>query len=124
VNSKKHNKKIITFKPYTHENSRFIYYPTTCSSVSTECSNSCGLLLLANGKKQAELKTALNNIVSPGLFLSYGSGVDYTWNGFFYTDRNASDSTVIDRYSNIVRKQSDYNGVSGMHIEHSLPKSW
>lgn len=83
-----------------------------------------GYYYLANGKKQAELKTALNDIVSPGLFLSYGSGVDYTWNGFFYTDRNASDSTVIDRYSNIVRKQSDYNGVSGMHIEHSLPKSW
>ena len=83
-----------------------------------------GYYYLADGKKQAELKTALNDIVSSGIFLSYGAGVDYTWQGFYHTDRNPLDSTVTDRYSNIIRKQGDYNGVSGMHIEHSLPKSW
>ena len=83
-----------------------------------------GYYYLADGKKQAELKTALNDIVSSGIFLSYGAGVDYTWQGFYHTDRNPLDSTVTDRYSNIIRKQTDYNGVSGMHIEHSLPKSW
>ena len=72
-----------------------------------------GYYYLADGKKQAELKTALNDIVSSGIFLSYGAGVDYTWQGFYHTDRNPLDSTVTDRYSNIIRKQGDYNGVSG-----------
>ena len=35
-----------------------------------------GYYYLADGKKQAELKTALNDIVSSGIFLSYGAGVD------------------------------------------------
>lgn len=83
-----------------------------------------GYYYLAEGTQQAELKTALNNIVSDGHFLSYGAGEGFTWEGFYHTDRNSLDSTVMDRYSNIVRKQGDYNGVSGMHIEHSFPKSW
>ena len=83
-----------------------------------------GYYYLARGKQHTELKTALKDIVSSGTFLSYGSGADFTWQGFYFTDRNAADSTVIDMYSNIVRKQPDFNSVYGMHIEHSFPKSW
>jgi len=55
--------------------------------------------------------------------LNYGSGPGFTWEGFFSTDRNA-DSTVIDMYSPVVRRFNGFGSVSGMHIEHSLPKSW
>ncbi|OIP84701.1 MAG: hypothetical protein AUK44_01750 [Porphyromonadaceae bacterium CG2_30_38_12] len=77
----------------------------------------------AHNKAKAHLKSALKDISSPLHELEYGSGPGFTWEGFYKTDRN-SDSTVIDMYSNIVRKQSSYTAVDGMHIEHSLPKSW
>lgn len=83
-----------------------------------------GYYYQANGKMKAELKTALRNISSPLYVLAYGgSGAGYTWQGFYYTDRR-SDSTVVDMYSSVVRKQPDFSAVNGMHIEHSLPKSW
>ena len=77
----------------------------------------------ANGKKGGELLNALNDICSNGWFLKYGKGEGYTWEGFHYTDRN-DDGSVIDMYSSVVRYQTDFNSVDGMHIEHALPKSW
>ena len=77
----------------------------------------------ANHKHGAQLLDALNNICSNGTFLGYGSGEGYTWQGFYYTDRNA-DGSIIDMYSDIIRYQYDFNSVEGLHIEHSLPKSW
>ena len=77
----------------------------------------------AKGKKGSELLDALNDICSNGIFLKYGSGKGYTWEGFHYTDRN-DDSSVIDMYSSNIRYQTDFNSVEGMHIEHALPKSW
>ena len=77
----------------------------------------------ADGKYGSKLLDALNEICSNGSFLGYGSGEGYTWQGFHYTDRN-EDGSVIDMYSSTVRYQVGYNSVDGLHIEHSLPKSW
>ncbi|MBR3858280.1 MAG: hypothetical protein IKM68_09940, partial [Bacteroidaceae bacterium] len=52
----------------------------------------------ADGKKKAELKAAMHNIIQPKKVLSYGSGESSTWSGFYQTDRT-SDGYVIDRYS-------------------------
>ena len=82
-----------------------------------------GYYLKANHKCGTQLLDILNDICSNGTFLGYGSGEGYTWQGFYYTDRRA-DGSVIDMYSDIVRYQHDFGGVDGLHIEHSLPKSW
>lgn len=91
-----------------------------------------GYYYKADGLTQEALKTALSQIISNGRFLPYNSsgGPNTTWEGFYYTDRNAADSSVIDMYSNETFKFPYIDGtptfmsVSGMHIEHSLPKSW
>jgi endonuclease I len=85
----------------------------------------------ANGKKKAELKAAMRSIIQPKKVLSYGSGGNSTWSGFYQTDRT-SDGYVIDRYSPrttwVKFSSSDNansaNSPSGMNIEHSFPKSW
>lgn len=82
-----------------------------------------GYYYFVKNKKQSALKTALHTYCSPLKELDYGSGLGFTWEGFFFTDRRA-DSTVIDMYSNTVRRQTGFSAVSGMHIEHSFPKSW
>ncbi len=82
-----------------------------------------GYYYFAKNKKKAELKTALHTYCGPLFEYDYGSGVGFTWQGFFSTDLRA-DSTVIDMYSNTVRKQTSFAAVNGMHIEHSFPKSW
>ena len=76
-----------------------------------------GYYYQAHGKTGAELKTALHNIIK------YGSGEGATWEGFFYTDQNP-DGSVFDMYSNETRYFNGFNGIDGMHIEHSLPNSW
>ena len=82
-----------------------------------------GYYYFVKNKKKAELKTAIHTYCGPMKEFEYGGGAGFTWEGFFYTDRRA-DSTVIDMYSNTVRKFSEFSAVSGMHIEHSFPKSW
>ena len=78
----------------------------------------------ANGKKKAELKAALHDIIQPVTVLNYGSGAGSTWSGFYKTDRT-SDNQVIDRYSNDIRYfTNSTSAVAGMNIEHSFPKSW
>lgn len=76
------------------------------------------------GKKKAELKTAIYNLTGNANTLSYGSGSNSTWWGFYVTDKDA-DGYVIDRYSNNkVKFDSRGSAASGMNIEHSFPKSW
>lgn len=76
------------------------------------------------GKKGADLKTAVHEIIKTATVLSYGSGAGHTWDGFYTTDRT-DDGMVIDRYSNDERYfGSKGAAVSGMNIEHSFPKSW
>ena len=82
-----------------------------------------GYYYFARNKKKAELKTALTQIAAPLKVLKYGSGPGYTWEGFYYTDQNP-DGSVIDMYSPKVRYFNGFSSVNGMHIEHSLPKSW
>lgn len=76
------------------------------------------------GKKGAELKNAVHDIIKSAKVLSYGSGIGHTWDGFYSTDRNA-DNSVTDRYCNDVRYfGAKGEAVSGMNIEHSFPKAW
>lgn len=82
-----------------------------------------GYYYQAHGKAGTELKTALHNIIKEATMLKYGSGEGATWEGFFYTDQKP-DGSVLDMYSNEIRYFNGFNGVDGMHIEHSLPNSW
>ena len=76
---------------------------------------------LANGKKKAELKTAMYQIVGNPTVKSYSS----LWTHYYDTDR-LPDNQVVDRYSNNKRYFSGQNGsvVSGMNKEHGIPQSW
>lgn len=78
------------------------------------------------GKKGSELKTAVYNIVKSAKVLSYGSGKNKTWWGFWQTDRD-SRGYFIDRYSaesSWVKSTTQGAAGTGMNIEHSFPKSW
>jgi hypothetical protein len=83
------------------------------------------------GKKAAQLKTELHNIICQDTthYLGYGSGKGYTWEGFYSTDRNLTTNAVIDMYSDSVRYFPNPNPTfvsfgQTIHIEHSVPKSW
>ena len=68
-----------------------------------------------DGKCGQELKTAIHNLVSNNVkMLSYGSGNNATWWGFYVTDyvMNNSKREVVDRYSNDVR----YFGSLGLSL--------
>lgn len=82
-----------------------------------------GYYYQAQNKKKAELKTALSQFGKPIRVLECGSGPGFTWEGFYNTDRNA-DNSVWDMYSDSIRFFNQFFSVSGMHIEHSFPKSW
>ena len=70
------------------------------------------------GLKQAELKTALFELIQPGYVLDYGGkGEGYTWAGFAVADRMPDGVTVRDRYSDVLRTFDGLNAVSGMNIE-------
>ena len=78
------------------------------------------------GKKGAELKTAVHNIIKNANVLEYGSGNGNTWWGFWSTDRDER-GNFIDRYSSEsewVKSTSQGAAGAGMNIEHSFPKSW
>ena len=101
-----------------------------------------------NGKKDADLKTAIHKIIGGGQRYDYGSqgegahtkdkvddctgdtlhkAGDYrygTWSAYPFTDLE-SDGTIWDMYSNIKRYLPINGGsAASMDIEHSLPKSW
>lgn len=78
------------------------------------------------GKKGAELKTAIHDLIKKANVLSYGSGYGKTWWGFWSTDRDER-GYFIDRYSAESEwEMSTSQGAvgAGMNIEHSFPKSW
>ena len=78
------------------------------------------------GKKGAELKTAIHDIIKKANVLEYGSGNRNTWWGFWSTDRDER-GYFIDRYSaekEWVKSTSQGAAGAGMNIEHSFPKSW
>ncbi len=83
-----------------------------------------GYYSATSGKKKAELKAALHEIIRTASVLSYGSGAGKTWSGFYQTDRT-EDNYCIDRYSSNRRQfTSTTSAISGMNIEHSFAKSW
>ena len=99
-------------------------------SVYALCAFCCGIYGQGNyyraveGLKNAELKTALHELVQPEAVLNYGGkGEGYTWSGFAVTDV-LPDGYVLDRYSNERRKFNGLNAVEGMNIEHSFANSW
>ena len=78
------------------------------------------------GKKGAELKSAIHDLIKKANVLSYGSGNRKTWWGFWSTDRDER-GYFIDRYSSEsewVKSTSQGAAGAGMNIEHSFPKSW
>ena len=78
----------------------------------------------ASGKKKADLKTAMHEIIGKANTLSYGSGAGHTWWGFYETDRMPNNQ-VRDRYSNVETYFTSQGAVpSGLNIEHSFAKSW
>jgi len=101
-----------------------------------------------NGKKDAELKTAISKIILGGQRYDYGSQSEGnhtkakvdpftgdtlhregdprygTWSAYPFTDVQ-SDGTIWDMYSNIKRYLPINGGsAASMDIEHSFPKSW
>lgn len=82
------------------------------------------------GKSGATLKTALHQIICNDTtgYLLYGTGIGSTWQGFYNADRKVSNDSVLDMYSDIARyfpnPNNSFVSVSGLNIEHSLPKSW
>ena len=75
----------------------------------------------AKGKQSAELKTALHDIVIDHTILSYND----LWKYFPTTDCYPDNtSKVWDMYSNTEYTFNGTSSVSGMHKEHSFPKSW
>ena len=97
-----------------------------CSSVASLAQIPEGYYDSLKGKKGAELKSAVHDIIKDAKVLSYGSGSGKTWWGFWITDRT-SDGRFIDRYSNeSTWPMSTSQGAAGagMNIEHSFPKSW
>ena len=79
------------------------------------------------GLKKADLKTAIYEICQPTKILSYGSGSGATWSGFVKTDRVGNTLECRNRYSDdkfYFTSTTQTSAISGMNIEHSLPKSW
>lgn len=81
-----------------------------------------------SGLKKESLKTAVYKLLNKNVsMLTYGSGKNKTWWGFYYTDRNPKTNECINRYSAKKFYFGSYNtgeAISGMNIEHSFPKSW
>lgn len=83
----------------------------------------------AQGKQDAELKSALSCILQEGERYKYGSRSEtsthlYTWDGFALTDRRAN-GTIYDMYSPYRHHFAHNNrSAAGMAIEHAFPKSW
>ena len=92
-----------------------------------------GYYTTLEGKKTADLKTALHDIICQDTthYLGYGAGAGNTWQGFYSTDRDPASNEVIDMYSDSARYfvtnyvALGYKGFGmTIQIEHSVPKSW
>lgn len=80
-----------------------------------------------DGVKGGEpLKNALHELIKTHNKISYGSGENSTWWAFYVTDIvEGTKNQVADMYSSTLRYFGNRGAsVSGMHIEHSVPKSW
>lgn len=78
----------------------------------------------AHGKTDAQLMTAMRNIINSHKQLSYSA----LWDAFRKTDTDAQ-GYIIDMYSNCKYRPDDHGGNGknvgdGFNREHSFPKSW
>lgn len=99
---------------------------TVVPTLSASAQIPAGYYSSLKGKKGAELKTAVYNIIKKANVLSYGSGNNSTWWGFYVTDMDER-GYCIDRYSpkeQWVKFGNRGNAPSGLNIEHSFPQSW
>lgn len=85
----------------------------------------------AEGLHTASLKTALHQIIcnDTSNYLNYGSGAGRTWEGFYSSDRDYTNDSVLDMYSYVAMYYPNPNPTfasfgQDIHIEHSVPKSW
>ena len=75
----------------------------------------------ADGKKDAELKTVLHNIIRTHTFLVYDISTSIWWYTYFKATDWNPDGYFWDMYSNY--KRATYSG-SLMNREHCMPRSW
>ncbi len=101
----------------------FVFLLSIISAICAYAAIPPGYYHWAKGDKGEILKSTLREIAAPTMVLSYGGGAGATWEGFYKTDRLSND-VVDDMYSSEVRYFDGFSAVSGMNIEHSLPKSW
>ena len=78
----------------------------------------------AEGKKDAELKGFLKSLIREHTSMEYGSGLEHTWEVFYYSDRN-EEGYMMDMYCDDWYKVTTPGAVAtGCNIEHSFAKSW
>ena len=78
----------------------------------------------ANGKLNAELKAYLKTLIRQHDVIEYGTGLNHTWEVFYYSDRN-EDGLCMDMYCDDWSPLSSPGAVAaGCNIEHSFAKSW
>ena len=75
----------------------------------------------AQGKNQAELKTALHNIIRNHTFLDYDISTNTWWYTYFKATDWNPDGYFWDMYSN--NKRATYSS-SVLNREHCMPRSW
>ena len=81
----------------------------------------------AQGLKDEALKSKLGAIIHCGVRYKYGSGNKKTWDGFYHTDRDTTNNSVLDMYSLETRYFNTTKptaSVLELDIEHMFPKSW
>lgn len=81
----------------------------------------------AQGLKDEALKSRLGAIIHCGVRYKYGSGNKKTWDGFYHTDRDTTNNSVLDMYSLETRYFNTTKptaSVLELDIEHMFPKSW
>ena len=72
----------------------------------------------------AQLKDSLRKQIYPNKTLTYGSGDNSTWSGFYQTDSFLGEDNKLQFYFAESASELSCSAVSGMNIEHSFPKSW
>ena len=78
----------------------------------------------ADGKSNAELKGYLKSLIREHDAIEYGSGMNHTWEVFYYSDRD-DEGYCMDMYCDTWYKFSTPGSVvTGCNIEHSFAKSW
>ena len=120
---------------YTMKYTKYIFFIVLCFFLSTtilsarEGGPAAGYYSSIDGKSGETLKTTLGTLTRHNLttLYSYGSGTNHTWQAFYITDRNESDNSVIDMYSNVKRyfnTSAPTASVTNCDIEHMFPNSW